>query len=145
LGDNTYKVVFKGNQHTKAETVFDYLERRCAEITISEGFEYFLIYEDSSYIDVTVFVNEPELDDKIAAHRKDNYLLDRQPEINTNPRQTLSDKKSKIGRTYYNNTIENKSTNVVGILKIQMFKEQKKGFEDYYFSANQILEKYKIE
>ena len=65
LEDNTYRVLFKGNQHTKAETVFDYLERRCAEIALAEGFKYFIIYEDSSYVDRTIFIDESELDDKI--------------------------------------------------------------------------------
>jgi hypothetical protein len=145
LGDNTFRVMFKGNQHTKAETVYNYLERRCAEITISKGHEYFIIYEDSSYIDKTVFDNEPGLDDKLAASRKDSYLVDRKPEIDTNPRQTLSDQKSKIGRTYWNGTISTESTNVIGILKIQLFNEPRKGYEEQYLSANKILEKYKIE
>ena len=39
LDENTYRVLFKGNQHTKAETVYNYLERRCAEITIDEGYK----------------------------------------------------------------------------------------------------------
>ena len=145
LSDNTYKVVFNGNQHTKAETVYNYLERRCAEITIDEGYKYFIIYEDSSYVDKTVFKDEPELDEKITAHREDNYLLDRQPEIDTNPRQTLNDQKTKINRTYREGTTDNVSTYVVGVLKIQLAKVQQRGFEEHYLSAKQILEKYKTE
>ncbi|MFC1527980.1 hypothetical protein ACFL5D_04500 [Candidatus Neomarinimicrobiota bacterium] len=145
IGDNSYRVLFKGNQHTHGETVYNNLERRCAEITIENGYSYFIIYEDSSYIDKTVFDNEPELDDRIAAHRSDNYLLDRQPEIDTNPRQTLSDQKSTIGRTYWNGTINIESTNVMGILKIQLFNKIRKGFENQYISAEQILEKYKAD
>jgi len=145
LSDNTYKVVFKGNQHTKAETVFDYLERRCAEITVENGFEYFIVFEDSSYVDKTVFSNEPELDEKLAAQRKDNYLLDRQPEIDTNPRQTLNDQKTKTARTYRDGTIDNISTDVVGILKIQLANEVKRGFEIHYLSAADILLKYEKE
>ncbi len=41
LKANNYKVSFKGNQHTSAEMVFDYLLRRCAEITIEEKGNYF--------------------------------------------------------------------------------------------------------
>ncbi|MFC1784318.1 hypothetical protein ACFL0J_01655 [Candidatus Neomarinimicrobiota bacterium] len=143
IGDNSYRVLFKGNQHTHGETVYNNLDRRCAEITIENGYSHFIIYEDSSYIDKTVFDNEPELDDRIAAQRKDNYLLDRQPEIDTNPIQTLSDQKSKIGRTYWKGTISAESKDVVGILKIQLFNEIRKGFENQYISAEQILEKYK--
>ena len=121
------------------------LERRCAEITLENGYKHFIIFEDSSYIDKTVFSNEPELDEKIAAQRKDNYLPNRQPEIDTNPRQTLNDQKTKIGRTYRNGTLDNVSTDVVGILKIQLANEVKRGFENHYLSAKQILEKYPIE
>lgn len=153
LGDNTYKVLFKGNQHTKAETVFDNLLLRCAELTIEEGHKYFIIYEDSSYIDKTVIVDEPGLDDKIAFHREDNYLLNRQPEIDTDPWQTLEDQKSQINRTYSSDTakggtgysnafVDTKATNVVGVFKILMFKDLIAGFEDYIFSALEILEKF---
>jgi len=150
LSDNTYKVAFKGNQHTKAETVYSYLERRCAEITIDEGYKYFIIYEDSSYIDKTEFDNGASLDEQLDAFqnpmRVDNYLLDRKPEITRDPIEViLSDQHSKIVRTYSYNFIDSKATDVVGILKIQMFKEQKRGFEEHYLSAKQILEKYKTE
>jgi len=145
IDDNTFRVMFKGNQHTKAETVYNFLERRCAEIAQESGYEYFIVFEDSSYVDITVFSNEPELDDKIAAQRKDKYLLDRQPEIDTNPRQTLNDQKTKIARTYKNGTLDTVSTNVVGILKIQLTNEVKKGFENHYLSAKEILEKYDID
>ena len=145
IDDNTFRVMFKGNQHTKAETVYNYLERRCAEITLENGYEYFIVFEDSSYIDKTVFPNEPDLDEKIAAQRRDNYLPDRKPEIDTNPRQTLNDQKTKIGRTYRDGTIDNVSTDVVGILKIQLANEVKRGYENHYLSAKKILEKYKTE
>ena len=143
LEDNTYRVLFKGNQHTKAETVFDYLERRCAEIALAEGFKYFIIYEDSSYVDRTIFIDEPELDDKISASRSDKYLLTQKQPIDTNPRQTLSDQKTKIGRTYQNAFIETKSTNVVGIFKIMLVDEIVEQFKDYYHPAEEILEKIK--
>ena len=145
IDDNTFRVMFKGNQHTKAETVYNFLERRCAEIALENGCEYFIVFEDSSYIDKTVFLNEPELDQKIAAQRKDHYLPDRKPEIDTNPRQTLSDQKTKIGRTYANGTLDNVSTDVVGILKIKVANEIKRGFENHYLSAKQILMKYETE
>ena len=145
LDDNSYRILFKGNQHTNGETVYNNLERRCAEITIENGYSHFIIYEDSSHIDKTVFDNEPGIYDKISAHRSDNYLLGKQPAIDTNPRQTLNDQKTNIGRTYWNGTIDNITTDVVGILKIQLFNEVRKGFENQYISAEQILEKYKAE
>ena len=156
LGDNTYKVLFKGNQHTKAETVFDNLLLRCAELTIKEGHNYFIIYEDSSYINKTVIRDEPDLVDQLAfvENREDRYLLNRKPEINPDPLQTLEDQKTRIVRTYtsiindsgggYSNAfVDTKATNVVGVFKIQIFNEQIEGFEDYIFSASEILEKYR--
>jgi len=145
LNENNYKVSFKGNQHTAAETVFDYLLRRCAEVTIEEKGKYFIIYEDSSYVDKTLFIDEPDIDEKIASHRSDNYLLNQQPVIDANPRQTLQDQKTKIARTYYTGTLDNESTDVVGVFKIQIFDEQIEGYEDYFFSALEILEKYDAE
>lgn len=150
LGDNTYKVLFKGNQHTKAETVFDNLLLRCAEITIEEGHKYFIVYEDSSYINKTVIVDEPGLIDQLAfvENREDRYLLNRKPEINPDPRQTLEDQKSRIARTYnsgdsYSNAfVDTNATNVIGVFKILMLKEPISGFEDYIFSTEEILEKF---
>jgi hypothetical protein len=152
--DNTYRVMFKGNQHTKAEAVFENLIRRCSEITIKGGYEYFVIYEDSSYMDKTVIVDEPDLIDQLAfiQNRKDRYLLDRKPAIDPDPWQTLEDQKSRIARTYtndygtYSNAfVDTKATDVVGVYKIQLFEEQIEGFEDYFFSAIEILKKYDME
>ena len=39
IGANTYRVEFKGNQHTNTLKTFEYLERRCAEITNENGYE----------------------------------------------------------------------------------------------------------
>lgn len=150
LGDNTYKVLFKGNQHTKAETVFDNLLLRCAEITIEKGQNYFIVYEDSSYINKTVIVDEPDLVDQLAyvENREDRHLLKERPDINPDPWQTLEDQKSRIARTYtsdynYSNAfVDTKATNVVGVFKILMFKDLIAGFEDYIFSAIEILEKF---
>ncbi len=143
LQNNTYKVVFKGNQHTSAKTVFQQLERRCAEITIENGFDYFIIFEDSSYVDNTVISSEPELDDIIGNLRKDTYLLGSKPIIDNNPKQTLADQKTKIKRTYHNSFIDTKSTNVVGIFKIMLVDEIVEQFRDYYHPAREILEKFR--
>ena len=71
-----------------------------------------------------------------------DYLLDQQPVIDANPHQTLQDQKTKIVRTYYSGTIDNESTDVVGIYKIQIFDEQIEGYEDYFFSAFEILKNF---
>ena len=150
LKKNNYKVSFKGNQHTTAETVFDYLLRRCAEITIEENGKYFIVYEDSSYIDKSTFETGADLDEQLEEFQKpgrvDNYLMDRKPEITRDPIPIiLNDQKSKICRTYSYSFIDNNTTNVVGVYKIQIFEEQIDGFEDYFFLASEILEKYDAE
>ena len=145
LDDNTFRVMFKGNPHTKPETIYNYLERRCAEITVENRFEYFIVFEDSSYIGKIDFASKAGLDESLAQQRPNEYLLNQDPVIDTDPEQTLNYKKTKIERTYWNGTIENKSTHVVGILKIHLANEVKRGFENHYLSAKQILEKYKIE
>lgn len=143
LENNTFKVVFKGNQHTKAETVFKFLERRCAEITIKRGYKYFIVIEDSSYIDNKIFSDETELDDLLYNIREDKYLLGSQPVIDNNPKQTLADQKTKIYRTYHKSFIDTKSTNVIGIFKIMLVDEIVEQFKDYYHPAEEILEKIK--
>ena len=146
LIENNYKVIFKGNQHTQAKTVFDYLLRRCAEITIEENGKYFIVYEDSSYIDKTTLETGPDLDQQLKEFQKsgrvDNYLLDRKPVLSRDPIEIiLSDHHSRIGRTYSYMTIDSDATDVTGVYKIQIFNEQIEGYEDYFFSASEILEK----
>ena len=41
LGDGRYRVTFAGNEATSAEQVGDYLLRRAAELTLSEGHDWF--------------------------------------------------------------------------------------------------------
>jgi hypothetical protein len=43
LSDDTYKISFRGNGYTSADIVQDYLLRRCAEITLQNGYRYFVI------------------------------------------------------------------------------------------------------
>ena len=147
LKANNYKVSFKGNQHTSAEMIFDYLLRRCAEITIEEKGKYFIVYEDSSYINKSTFETGSELDEQLEEFQKpgrvDNYLLDRKPILLRDPIPIiLNDQHLKIVRTFSYMTIDSDATDVVGVYKIQIFEQQIEGFEDYFFSASEILGKY---
>lgn len=49
-----YEVVFDGNGYTKQSTVYEYLKRRCAEITLEKGYSHYVILsgkdETSGYI-----------------------------------------------------------------------------------------------
>ena len=48
---NLYKVEFKGNQHTDAETIQRYLMYRCAELTEEKGYDYFTVGNEERHFD----------------------------------------------------------------------------------------------
>lgn len=48
LGNDMYKVSFNGNGYTGSETVSNYFLRRCAELTIEQGFDYFAIVDQNA-------------------------------------------------------------------------------------------------
>lgn len=43
LGDNRYRVTFAGNSSTPAERIENYLLRRSAELTLSQGYDWFRV------------------------------------------------------------------------------------------------------
>ncbi|MFH1130613.1 MAG: hypothetical protein V1754_04720 [Pseudomonadota bacterium] len=45
--DGTIRVEYQGNGWTEPEKVHTYLVRRCAEITLEQGFDFFVIREQS--------------------------------------------------------------------------------------------------
>jgi len=148
IEENTFRVQFKGNQHTKAEKVFEYLERRCAEITIKNGYDYFMVVEDSSHINKAEFENKATLDEQLEEfqdpERNDNYLLDRKPVITRDKiKVILRDRHLKIPRTYSYYFIDNQATDVVGVFKIILADEIIENLKEYYHHAAKILEKYK--
>ena len=46
LAKNTVQVTFRGNRFTTPDTVHSYLLRRCAEITLQDGFNYFVLVHE---------------------------------------------------------------------------------------------------
>lgn len=48
LSDNSFLVVFNGNGWTDSNKVFDFALRRSAEITLENGFNYFIIDKQSN-------------------------------------------------------------------------------------------------
>jgi len=48
IESNRFRVSFSGNTHTKRATVEDYLLFRSAELTLREGYDYFVIAERST-------------------------------------------------------------------------------------------------
>lgn len=145
LHDTYYRVAFHGNQHTQADTVFNFLLRRCAEITIDKGYKYFVIYEDSSYVEYNDFVDEPNSGDDLKfALRKwtGSYLFDQTIKQRTTPMDEIKDLKSKVENTHVLPFIDNRAINIVAVLKIQLFNDELEGFINYAFSAQNILDKY---
>ena len=45
LDADTFRVAFKGNEHTPASTVETYLLYRCAELAVEKGYDYFIIMD----------------------------------------------------------------------------------------------------
>ena len=45
LGADTFRVAFRGNEHTPASTVETYLLYRCAELAVEKGYDYFIIMD----------------------------------------------------------------------------------------------------
>lgn len=50
INDHVYRVSFQGNTRTKDELVHRYFLRRCAELTLEKGYQYFIVMstEDKS-------------------------------------------------------------------------------------------------
>jgi hypothetical protein len=49
LGENIFQVLFRGNGYTKPERASDFTLLRSAEITIENGFRYFVVVESNEY------------------------------------------------------------------------------------------------
>lgn len=48
IEDNRYRIVFRGNSSTDRETVETYLLYRAAELTLQNGFDYFVVTEQDT-------------------------------------------------------------------------------------------------
>jgi len=50
LQDNIYRVTFKGNGYSSMERAGDFALLRSAEVTIQNGYKYFIVLETNSYL-----------------------------------------------------------------------------------------------
>jgi len=57
LGKDTFKVSFKGNGYTSKDTVHNYFLRRCSEITVENGYDYFAFIDQSSDVSMSAMAN----------------------------------------------------------------------------------------
>ncbi len=49
LGENIFRVTFKGNAYTSRERVSDFTLLRCAELALEKEFKYFIIVDSEKY------------------------------------------------------------------------------------------------
>ena len=52
LQDNIFKVTFRGNAYSSMERTGDFALLRSAEITIENGYKYFVVLETNSFIKI---------------------------------------------------------------------------------------------
>src|SRR3989338_8992498 len=55
LKADIFRVTYKGNAFISQEKVQDYLLLRCAELTIDNGFSYFIILEGYDAVDISSY------------------------------------------------------------------------------------------
>jgi uncharacterized protein YceK len=55
LGENVFQVYFRGNGHTSSERAADFCLLRSAELTLQNGFRYFVIVDSEKHSDIGSF------------------------------------------------------------------------------------------
>ena len=138
---NSYRVSFTGNQHTKVKMVNDNLFKRCAELTLENGFSYFYIYEDSSYIDLISLVRGPDLDNLIVDGQKSESGMSE----NENSSQfmgNITDPSIDFNRRLKQLNNENTMTKIIGVFKIKFSNKILNGYENSSYSAKNILDSF---
>lgn len=126
VGENMIEVRFYGNQHTTKEGTTRRLLYRCAEITLENGFDSFVVLQDQSYSEE--IVNNPTID---------------------KPFQTRESMSGGVRTTVSPDlTHATASTNWVAVYVISIYNENDSPYSRYKRSrldANQIIEDYKGE
>ena len=56
LQDNIFKVTFRGNAYSSMERTGDFALLRSAEITIENGYKYFVVLETNSFIKIFSYI-----------------------------------------------------------------------------------------
>lgn len=76
LQKDMFRVSFKGNAFVNQEKVEDYLLLRCAEITIDNGFDYFVILDQDNYAEVSSYTTPTNIESQSSTHGTSNYSGD---------------------------------------------------------------------
>jgi hypothetical protein len=69
LGENVWKVNFKGNGYTSQERADDFTLLRCAELTLSTGYSYFKLVDSKSYTEKSSYTTPVTSNTQINAQR----------------------------------------------------------------------------
>jgi hypothetical protein len=80
LDDNTVQVSFRGNGFTAPETVHTYLLRRCAELTLQDGYNYFVLVDAEEPNEGNTNVYGAKLNSKFRATTTIKMFRGRKPE-----------------------------------------------------------------
>jgi uncharacterized protein YceK len=73
LGENIFQVSFRGNGHTSRERVSDFSLLRSAEVTIENGYRYFVIVDSEKYNKVGSFTTPATSYTTGSAYASGNY------------------------------------------------------------------------
>lgn len=126
VGKDMLEVRFYGNQHTPSEKTTRMLLYRCAELTIENGFDSFVLMQDQSYSEKTV--NNPTLNQP--AETRESASMGIRTVIMPDLTQPTT------------------STNWIGVFVIAMFNDGDSPYSNYKKSgldAGKIIEDLKAE
>ena len=123
LGNDMLDVRFEGNQNTSQEQVNNYLLYRCAELTIENGFKYFVILVNESHF--IADTSRPELDQPFSTRTS----------ASAGTRTSVSADLS----------ASTTSSRFIGIFKIGMLSEIEPAYADNIISAENILQRLEYE
>jgi hypothetical protein len=84
IDDNTVEVSFRGNGFTAPEKVHYYLLRRCAEVTIRDGYNYFVIVNSAMPDEGNTNAFGAKLNDKYRATATIKMFKGKKPENSLN-------------------------------------------------------------
>lgn len=73
LDENIFKVTFRGNGYTRSERAADLAMLRCAELTLQNGFSYFVIIDADSYVRNSTYTTPTTTNTTASAYGSGNY------------------------------------------------------------------------
>jgi hypothetical protein len=74
LADDTYKVSFRGNGYTSAEKATDLAMLRAADLTLMNGYRYFVVVDSSDSLNTTYNPGSQRYETQIIGYDTGNYI-----------------------------------------------------------------------